>query len=280
MKKNSIRKVSMICLLGVAASLTFFGCQSTKNDTRKEEQTTRPSDEDVIALEPDENSYIAGNTESYDVYDSENFENNSKKNSSGILSFFSKSKYFEYDEASVFTQTALGSLKQYPAALIYNQKTQKFGFGSVYLAAYYYFQMDNEGRKKFSDAVNNYISDFSEKRLKRDLKKSTKVYGKINCYLNWGTVKSSTPNNGSGEAYLGYKFKDKSPYFTISVPAVYNNYSEITDTVSRESLSLTYYMTKAQALQLAALLSDESTDTVLQGYLQDNFTETFSSDDY
>ena len=77
-------------------------------------------------------------------------------------------------------------------------------------------------------------------------------------HLDWGTVASSTPNNGSGQGYCGYEFEKGSPYFTISnFPFVNDYYEVVKGSTTRESMGLKFYFTKSQAKQLAAFLSNE-----------------------
>lgn len=166
--------------------------------------------------------------------------------------------YISLDETSVFVPNAFGVLKQKKATVTIDPKLQEAGFGSSYLAAYYYLFWDAAARESLIKAIDNYYSDFENKRLKRDNGNSYKIYGKIPVRLRWGTLSNSTPNNGETEMYVGYKFKEKSPYFVITIYPAFNEYSNVTDAVDRESMMLTYYFTKAQLLDLKSMLAEET----------------------
>ncbi|MBE6361906.1 MAG: hypothetical protein E7059_10710 [Treponema bryantii] len=188
--------------------------------------------------------------------------------------------YISVDETSVFVPNAFGVLKQKRATVTIDPKLQEAGFGSPYLAAYYYLFLDSDSRKYLMNAIDNYFSDFENKRLKRDYGSSFKVYGKTPVRLRWGTLSNSTPNNGETEMNLGYKFKEKSPYFIITIYPAFNEYSNVTDAVDRESMMLTYYFTKAQLLDLKSMLDNEVISKTLIDFNSDDVVIETESDDY
>lgn len=188
--------------------------------------------------------------------------------------------YISVDETSVFVPNAFGVLKQKRATVTIDPKLQEAGFGSSYLAAYYYLFWDAAARESLIKAIDNYYSDFENKRLKRDNGNSYKLYGKIPVRLRWGTLSNSTPNNGETEMYVGYKFKEKSPYFVITIYPAFNEYSNVTDAVDRESMMLTYYFTKAQLLDLKSMLDNEVISKTLIDFNSDDVVIETESDDY
>lgn len=189
--------------------------------------------------------------------------------------------YISVDETSVFAPNAFGVIKQKRATVTIDPKLKEAGFGSPYLAAYYYLFLDSDSRKYLMNAIDNYFSDFENKRLKRDLGSSFKIYGKTPVRLRWGTLSNSTPNNGETEMNLGYKFKEKSPYFTITIYPTFNEHSKVTDAADRESLMLTYYFTKSQLLNLKSMLSEETIANALFDVdSEDSFINESLSDEY
>lgn len=188
--------------------------------------------------------------------------------------------YISLDETSVFVPNAFGVLKQKRATVTIDPKLQEAGFGSSYLAAYYYLFWDAAARESLIKAIDDYYSDFENKRLKRDNGNSYKIYGKIPVRLRWGTLSNSTPNNGETEMYVGYKFKEKSPYFVITIYPAFNEYSNVTDAVDRESMMLTYYFTKAQLLDLKSMLDNEVISKTLIDFNSDDVVIETESDDY
>ena len=82
---------------------------------------------------------------------------------------------------------------------------------------------------------------------------------------------------------FGYKFKEKSPYFCITIYPAFNEYSNVTEAADKESLMLTYYFTKAQLLELKSMLSEESIAKALLdvNYVdEDEFEFEAVSDEY
>lgn len=209
---------------------------------------------------------------------SEKTKKKSKFDISSLLKFGNAGDYISFDNADIYTKTAFGSLKKQQADVVIYTKDGKIGFGSNYMSAYYYFLFDTSSLNKLEETYNSYLRDFETKKLNRKEKNKFKKYGRIKVDLKWGTIKTSTPNNGSGYAYIGYDFIDKSPYFHLSIQPVYNLYSEITDGASRDSLQLKYYFTKAQMKDLLEKLSDETVTAYLKE--EENFDSTVTSDDY
>lgn len=198
---------------------------------------------------------------------SQNYSESKAKNSSDKqfnLFGLGKSKFIELDTSSVFTTTAFGNIKQQEAIIIVNPESGNAGFGSPYMAAYYVFQLDEEGRKSFKNAVETYLNDFENKRLERDNNSKTmKIYGEAPVYLDWGTIKASTPNTGKARVLFGYKFKNGSPFFSMTVyPTINEKFVDDQSSV-QESLMLSYYMTKGQATTLVDILTEENINYVL-----------------
>ncbi|MCR4579350.1 MAG: hypothetical protein K5681_03285 [Treponema sp.] len=273
MKLSTFTK-TIICTLLIFPFLT--SCQTTKNnentisadsyseseDTEKEEielpEIVRPADEE-ISMTAEESIKSA------------------KKKTNAFQDFFTlgnKNELMICDTSSVFTTGISGKPVQKEAIIALNTEDGTAGFGSPYLAAYYIVQFDENGRKKLAKAVENYLSDFENKRLQRKGKNLYKQYGSVNAKLHWGALKSSTPNNGKGPVYFGYGFENQSPYFTISAFPVKNDYYDVAgESTTRESMNLKYYFTKAQAKELVNMLSDEK----LQEYL--GFTKPFKPEE-
>lgn len=249
---------SAIVALAFVSVLALVSCQSTGN-------TVQPSvdsyDSDGSAT--DSNGAESGKKTSV--------SNSDEKNKFNFMDAFFGKKYMELDEFSLSTTTATFGIKQKTAAFVYGLKRKLFGFGAPYMAAYYYLTFDDVGRHVYINAVDSYLKDFEAKRLTRSSKKTEKVYGFTNTRLEWGPIKSSTPNSGEGSAYFGYAFKNKSPYFMITVYPV-DNEKRIAgdDMADPQSMFLHFYFTKAQAKQLAAFLSDEN----IAGIFVDNVPES------
>lgn len=175
-----------------------------------------------------------------------------------MFKFGNIDKYVELDATSCFSKNAVGSLKQYAATVTLDPELLEAGFGTRYLAGYYYIFMDAENRALLKKAMEKYFSDFENKKLERKNKKTEKAYGKMKIRLRWGTIKTSTPNNGEGKVTLGYEFVNNSPYFKISIPEIGNEYYKVTNAVSRGSTRIYLYFTKSQLSSLVEMISDEN----------------------
>ncbi|MCR4742235.1 MAG: hypothetical protein K5866_05140 [Treponema sp.] len=215
-----------ILYLTLALTLLFTSCQSTDQ------------------VQETQDSYQDGEYESSEQSIQKDQKQTKKKK--GFSLFDNSEKYLYGKQSTLFTFAVTNPLKQQDAFAVYNVKTGDTGFASNYMAAYYMVFLDEYNHQLLEKAYNNYLSDFDKKMLKRDDKQTYKEYGKIEASLNWGSLKKSTPNNSKGECYIGYSFYKGSPYFTLTMFPMFNEYSNITDSATRESLLLNYYFTKSQ----------------------------------
>ena len=190
-----------------------------------------------------------------------------KKNAfEDFFTFGNKDDYIIYDQTTVFTKELTG-LTEKNANVAVRCDNQMAGFGCYNTAVYYYVQFDKENRAALARAVEAYFSDFENKRLNRRGKRTDRAYGKLQYRLDWGSLSSSTPNNGSGEGFCGYEFVKGSPYFTLYNYEFENNYYEIAgDATSRKSNFVKFYFTKSQLRQLLSMLSEDT----IQKQLIDN----------
>ena len=261
---------SIICASLFALMLS--SCTSTKN------QETVPVDDydsQSVSSDTDVNLNKTANQK----------VNTNKKNEKNafekFFTFGNKDDIVYGDEFSVFTPGTLGGIKQKKADFMIAPEKQTAGFGSSYMAAYYVVQMNEEARADFINAVNQYFSDFENKRLERKGRNTFKKYGSIDVHLDWGTISSSTPNNADGKAMIGYEFIKNSPYFSISMYPMHNNHWDVVgDATSIESMSLKYYFTKAQALQFINSLEEDNIKKLLLGYSSDEYFIPQENDEY
>lgn len=250
MKKNKLSIITITLL----SSLLLFSCASSKNiEDVQLDSYAGENEEEPVKIESKKTSTT--NTKS-------NSKTKKKKTfSEGVKDFFTfgnKNDFVKTDSSSVFTTTATGSIKLQDSQIFISTKEDLAGFGSAYMAAYYIVLMDTDSRAKLAKAFDSYLSDFDNKRLNRKDTKSFKKYGTFKTTLNWGPLEATTPNHGSGTAYLGYEFKKNSPYFVLSNYAYYNDYYDVAgDSTTRESMNLKYYFTKAQMKELLSMIDEE-----------------------
>ena len=262
MKKTLLKNLS----LGLLIALPLLAsCQTTKSTDNKVAIDVYSEDEsEELNSQLPETVKSANNEEDIVISDS---IKSAKKKTSGLQDLFTlgnKNEIMTCDETSLFTSSISGNPTQKNAIVVLNTKDGTAGFGSQYLAAFYFVLMDDAARGKLKAAVENYLSDFENKRLQRKGRNLYKQYGSSDGKLQWGSLKTSTPNYGYGKLYYGYSFENKSPYFTISsFPVVNEYYTQAGEATSRESINVKYYFTKAQAKALIDMLSDEK----IAGYL-------------
>lgn len=255
----------------LAASMLFCSCQSTKTaepiPVQSNTDYSDASSADEVAVKVKSNSEVtdevvsesedsANNGDYYDENDSDS--ENPNKNS--FLAFLTKSssKFSEVGTFSLSTTGLNAKLKLQEGSYYIDNKNYDAGFGSYIMAAYYVMLMDQKTRSVYINAVNSYLSDFENKKLKRKDRKTYKQYGKSKATIYWGVIKSQTSNYGYPVAYFGYTFKDKSPYFTITMHPTVNEKRRVDDTVVEESMMVTFYFTKAQCRELADFLKEDN----------------------
>lgn len=251
MNKSRITIIS----LSILTTFTFFSCSSNKDMQPISEDNYESVDNTKEIIKSKKNTQQTEQKVS-------KFNTNEKKSISeslqDMLTMGNKNKFVRPDETTVFATSVTGSIKQQKSTIHISIKDELAGFGSPYMAAYYIVLMDENARKKLSIAYENYLYDFENKKLERKNRKSFKKYGNIDVTLNWGTISSSTPNNGTGSATLGYEFVKNSPYFTINCFPILNNYYDVVkESTSRESMRIKYYFTKAQLNELLTMIDED-----------------------
>ena len=205
---------------------------------------------------------------------------NKKGGLSDLLSFGNKDDYIFYDQTTVFTKEISG-LTEKKASVVIRYDNQMAGFGSYNSAAFYFLQFDKENRAVLARAAEAYFSDFENKRLQRKGRHTDRAYGKIQYMLNWGTISSSTPNNGTGEGYVGYEFVKGAPYFTIYNYEFENDYyAKAGDATTKHSNFVKYYFTKSQLRQLVNLLSEDNINAQLLANSGNFILNPSSADEY
>lgn len=191
---------------------------------------------------------------------------NAPKKNAFVNFFTGENKDIELDTTRLFGKSTSGKLKETEATVIYNVKTQMTGFSAWYKTEVYHVLFKDVSRPALKQAVEQYIKEFDEKRLIRKTSKTYKLYGEYPCRLEWGSIPSMIMNYGNADLQYGYEFKEKSPYFSITIQSIQNDAYGNSVTAMDRSVPLHFYFTKAQATQLASMLSDESIENYLAPY--------------
>jgi len=112
-----------------------------------------------------------------------------------------------------------------------------------------------DARDLFNKAVNSYNEEFNSQALVRRNSKTKNLYGTILGFLIWQEFRFTEQANSNMDIILGYQFKSRSPFFTITQgEAVYRKPYEKDGMTSGEKF---IYLTKAQAEDIASFFDDE-----------------------
>ena len=198
--------------------------------------------------------------DSYDSVDEASEQKEAEQNKKSEFSWakaFGSNKFTLLDETPFYTTTFTNNLDPQTATIAVYDKKKIAGFGSKYMLAYYFVSFENAGRKQLKADLKQYLKEFEDKKLERKGKDTWKKYGYIDVRLDWGTIQNSTPNFGTAKAAIGYRFKNDSPYFTITIFPTDNLREDMSPEDKTPSMKLIYYMTKAQATDLTNYLSDD-----------------------
>jgi len=175
-----------------------------------------------------------------------------------ISNIFTSNDYYTYDKAEVFSYTDYGVFGKIVVSLVYDTKTNMAGIQFRSNLGGYNLLMNDATRHALSDSVKEYLSDFDNQKLSRKKKASYKIYGQFPCRMEWGLLAQTASNYAEPDVQMGYMFKGKSPYFTLTVWETKNLVRQVT-ILNDEDLQTTYvFMTKEQAELLCSKLSDEA----------------------
>ncbi|MCR5187590.1 MAG: hypothetical protein K6C97_01550 [Treponema sp.] len=269
--KKTILKTSIL-IAGLI--LLFNSCASNKKEAVQPDSLTE--DEEISSISaPQKDTNQNSDKSRY------NIKGEKRTTLEKIFTYGNKNDFVTGDITSIFTHGVGLGVYQQKATIMINPEKGTAGFGSIYLASYYILQYNPENYEKLSAAYEKYLEDFENKKLDRKGKNTYKQYGYMNVHLDWGTIKSSTPNNGEGRAYIGYEFVKKSPYFTITIYPVSNAYYEVAEgSVSRESMQLKYAFTKSQMKDILNYTSEEAVTEFMIKYAEENILPEENGDGY
>ncbi|MCL2442240.1 MAG: hypothetical protein FWD13_02105 [Treponema sp.] len=109
------------------------------------------------------------------------------------------------------------------------------------------------GRQGFINALQKYNEDYEARSLeRRGGRNAARKYGTVRGYLIWQQFSIAVRARANMNVELGYAFKERVPYFTVS-----QREAEYKDAVTRDndrtSQNITMYFTRAQAAELAVL---------------------------
>jgi len=166
------------------------------------------------------------------------------------------------------TLMGMGQLKKQAVSVIYFPKEDAICLKYKYEFYNYNQFWDKKGRISFINALQKYNEDYEARNLSRD-NKSQQKYGSVRGYLVWQQFSFTVQASANMTMYLGYTFKDRSPYFSV-----YQREAVYTDDKARDnnrtSPALTMYFTRAQAAELSEIFEQY---IIPDGHLPDDAEE-------
>ncbi|MBP5402886.1 MAG: hypothetical protein J6Y36_06995 [Treponema sp.] len=261
MKKNKIVKTMLMSLTAcVLLNSNFFAQESDDYDAEENTATT----------------------EEYEVQTKKN--KSKKKDEFNPFDGFFTSKqasYIFYDDIPHSTGTIGYSIKHRIGTAVINPKEQKAGIQTYYQSSFFNFLFDQSNIGLISEAYEQYLKDFEEKKLiKNKTAKTRKIYSaKVKCRTEWGTVKSMMNYYGDSYVHLGYEFKDGKPYFCIIIKDCKNIAQDLGTSVPENSVEVQLYFTKAEAKRFLELIGRENVKKILAKDYFDEESE-YTPDDF
>ena len=118
---------------------------------------------------------------------------------------------------------------------------------------YTFYQFwSRESREAFLEGLENYNKDFDAQKLGRFSGRTRNAYGVVNGYLIWQSTSLTKRAYGHIEMEIGYYFKERSPFFTITQGnALLENYLATEENREINSGERPVYFTKSQAAKIA-----------------------------
>jgi hypothetical protein len=109
---------------------------------------------------------------------------------------------------------------------------------------------DLAARTDFVTALERYKSDYEDRNLDDKYRKTKAIYGKTKGRVEWEAFKIAKTRSAHTSYEIGYRFKEKRPFFTI---LMLSGKEEKSESSPMSSQQITMYFTRAQAEELAAL---------------------------
>lgn len=196
-----------------------------------------------------------------DEYQEELIITSKTKKSNSVSEIFSSNQkdYNFYDSIELSTGTFTFGIKHRKAEVFVDTETQKAGIQTYYQTSFFNFIFEEKDINLIAKCYEKYLQDFDNKVLIRNKSiKTRKIYtNNGECRVEWGTLKSMMNNFGDTKFFVGYEFKDNSPYFCIIIKEADNLLTNMGSYTAEKSVEVQLYFTKAEAKQFLNVLSPE-----------------------
>jgi hypothetical protein len=132
-----------------------------------------------------------------------------------------------------------------------------------------------ESREAYLNALEDYNSAFDAKKLSRSSSvKTRKQFGIVNGYLIWQMSRFTVRASGHIEMELGYYFKEKAPFFTVTQGnAYYENLATSEANKDMYSGERPMYLTKVQASKIAECFDQQYLSSIVPESIKNSLSQ-------
>lgn len=238
---------------GLMSLALLISCGSTKVDSTDidsyEDSASEECEATAIPLTTNKSKDSKADSDPYSL---KKIKGKEKK---GFMDQLIGTKKFEkYDQTTVY----LKKDKKRNCIFIHKPETELAGFLVRYDTSNYACYLSENERNILRKSVEQYLSDFDEKKLDKKKKKSERAYGQGMAYEEFGIAEAMMTGYSKPKIYFGYKFLGKSPYFCIFVVHSPNLNEDMGDKKMPQSIDQKYYFTRAQIQKLLEFLEEEN----------------------
>ena len=239
--------------------------------------------ETTVYSENDDTTQNAAQNEGDDPYGKEKLRPKNTRNFGE--KFFGLARFQQIEPFSVFAKLPTGKLHlKKNASLIHRAGTDIGGFYCYYDTSAYAVQFAQPARAALVSAVEQYLSDFENKKLDKNAKKKNTedIYGTAEAYEEYGIALANLNHAARPKVCFGYEFVKGNPYFMIYAKKAKDlKHIKRSGDASNadETIPQRYYFTKAQAKKLAEFLGDDNIESLRAGTSYDGVSED-DFDDY
>jgi len=154
---------------------------------------------------------------------------------------------------AVFERLFSSNLNKTDIEAIFYPRYNTVALSFKYQTIQYRLFWNETGRRKFAEALELYKTDYFERNLIDKYRKTRSVYGKIKGQVEWETFRFSKTHISNPELELGYRFRNKLPFFTILIRSAKEESDGGNNTELVENQQINIYFTRAQAEELVKI---------------------------
>jgi len=116
---------------------------------------------------------------------------------------------------------------------------------------------DLEARKQFTQALEQYKTDYADRKLIDRHRRTRSVYGKTQIRLEWEAFKYTKTRIAYPIVDIGYRFREKMPFFSTVMRTASEAPTEMDNNPRGESAQISMFFTRAQADEVVKLFDQD-----------------------